>query len=375
MPKYQLSIGAIILSILVPLAITRAAYNDVTLTTDAIISVGGNSLTVSGSSANVQTLEVDSGDFSITIATGSSMTVTNTNRKTYTVEGVTSAYYTTSCSDTVSTLTITVPSATEAVPTARVTPTSTTCNTGTVGSTVSGSTGGGGGAPPAPVTTPIVIPAVIVAPVLGCPAGMICTINASVSSASINFTKDLSRGTEGNEVTALQKFLAKDPAIYPEGIANGFFGPATERAVKRFQAKYGISQLGRVGPATRAKLKEVSTPVGTIPAVAPAVVPGCPAGVVCTPAVSVMAVFTKLLSKGISSIDVKNLQKILNKDIETQISTSGDGSPGNETDYFGAKTLQAVQKFQIKYNIATPGSAGYGTVGPATRAKLNELAK
>jgi hypothetical protein len=43
------------------------------------------------------------------------------------------------------------------------------------------------------------------------------------------------------------------------------------------------------------------------------------------------------------------------------------------TGYFGAITKDSVQKFQIKYNITTAGGAGYGRVGPKTRAKLNEI--
>lgn len=43
------------------------------------------------------------------------------------------------------------------------------------------------------------------------------------------------------------------------------------------------------------------------------------------------------------------------------------------TNYFGAITKEAVQKFQDKYNIAKPSDPGYGRCGPRTRAKLNEL--
>lgn len=362
MPKYQLSIGAIILSILVPLAFAQAAYNDVSLTTDAVISTGGYSLTISGSTALVQTLEVGSSDFSITVATGSTMVVTSSDRKIFTVHGVTSAYYSQTCSDSVSTLTITVPSASEAVPTALITPTATTCSA-SVGSSVSGGSGSGGSVPvPAPVTTPVVIPVVVptAVPVAvpSCPAGVICT-PVALGSASVVLTKDLSRGDENADVKKLQEFLAMDKEIYPEGIASGFFGPATERAVKRFQAKYGISQVGRVGPITREKIEEVSK--GTqVPA---------------TLNVPVSAIFTKALTKGIVDGDVISLQKILNSDPDTVVSSSGAGSPGNETDYFGSLTLSAVQKFQEKYNIASPGDPGYGFVGPMTRSKLNELAK
>lgn len=46
------------------------------------------------------------------------------------------------------------------------------------------------------------------------------------------------------------------------------------------------------------------------------------------------------------------------------------------TGYFGTVTLLALQKFQVKYGIAssgTPATTGYGRVGPATIVKLNEL--
>lgn len=43
------------------------------------------------------------------------------------------------------------------------------------------------------------------------------------------------------------------------------------------------------------------------------------------------------------------------------------------TGYFGAITKKAVQGFQVKHAIVSAGGAGYGRVGPKTRAKLNEL--
>jgi D-alanyl-D-alanine endopeptidase (penicillin-binding protein 7) len=42
--------------------------------------------------------------------------------------------------------------------------------------------------------------------------------------------------------------------------------------------------------------------------------------------------------------------------------------------YFGPVTRAAVQKFQVAHGIAKAGNTGYGVVGPATRAKLIELA-
>ena len=66
--------------------------------------------------------------------------------------------------------------------------------------------------------------------------------------------------------------------------------------------------------------------------------------------------------------EVKVIQTILAKDATIY--------PGGQiTGYFGPATLAAVQKFQLKYGIADSGNSGFGIVGPATRAKLNEIAK
>jgi len=85
---------------------------------------------------------------------------------------------------------------------------------------------------------------------------------SSTSVAKILFTKYLGRGSSNAEVRALQEFLAKDATLYPEGSVTGYFGPATERAVKRLQIKYGLGNIGTpgfggVGPKTRALLNSL----------------------------------------------------------------------------------------------------------------------
>lgn len=69
------------------------------------------------------------------------------------------------------------------------------------------------------------------------------------------------------EVTRLQKVLAKDAAIYPEGKVTGYFGPATLAAVKRFQVKQKVATAssaayGLVGPATKAALLTACSTAG-----------------------------------------------------------------------------------------------------------------
>lgn len=87
--------------------------------------------------------------------------------------------------------------------------------------------------------------------------------------------------------------------------------------------------------------------------------------------------FNKNLKIGDRNEDVRNLQKILNKNIVTKVSSSGIGSSGNENSYFGEKTKNAVIKFQKLYasDTLTPFGlkSGTGFVGVATRLKLNSL--
>jgi len=69
--------------------------------------------------------------------------------------------------------------------------------------------------------------------------------------ALLKIERPLARGSSGEDVRALQEALATDRHVYPEGIVSGFYGPLTEQAVKRFQARFGMEQVGTVGPQTR----------------------------------------------------------------------------------------------------------------------------
>jgi peptidoglycan hydrolase-like protein with peptidoglycan-binding domain len=78
------------------------------------------------------------------------------------------------------------------------------------------------------------------------------TNNGNVSTTGYTFTQYLYDGSTGSQVTALQERLTTD-GIY-SGPITGTFGPLTKAAVKAYQAKHGLDQLGVVGPATRALL-------------------------------------------------------------------------------------------------------------------------
>ena len=68
---------------------------------------------------------------------------------------------------------------------------------------------------------------------------------------------DLKRGDRGNDVSELQRILAKDPSILPQGLATGFFGEKTEKALIKFQRKFGLasSSTGFFGTRTRGLMR------------------------------------------------------------------------------------------------------------------------
>ncbi|MBU2219230.1 peptidoglycan-binding protein [Patescibacteria group bacterium] len=74
---------------------------------------------------------------------------------------------------------------------------------------------------------------------------------------TVSLIRQLSIGMAGDDIKALQIALAADFDIYPEGLITGYFGPLTFQAVKRFQKKWGIEQVGRVGPKTLSKVNKV----------------------------------------------------------------------------------------------------------------------
>lgn len=76
---------------------------------------------------------------------------------------------------------------------------------------------------------------------------------------TLALTRELRRGMSGDDVAKLQEILATDPDIYPERLITGTYGPLTEKAVKKFQQKFGIEQVGNVGPKTLGQLNSLLT--------------------------------------------------------------------------------------------------------------------
>ena len=67
---------------------------------------------------------------------------------------------------------------------------------------------------------------------------------------SLSINRNLRQGSSGEDVRRLQDFLKQFPDIYPEGLATGYFGKLSEKAVKKLQEKFDLEQVGQVGPKT-----------------------------------------------------------------------------------------------------------------------------
>lgn len=291
--------GAGIIAALFAPALALAAYNDVTLTTDTVLSVNGITLNVSGSSAVVESITVNSTNFSVTLLSGSTFQVTAPNLNRLSAD--TNVGNTTLiCSNSESTIKY-EPSETVTV---TISPSSTLCSTDTSG----GSGGSTGGSPspsatPATSATPAVsatpatsesaaepatpaIPATPATPASGLSASQIqsildvlasfdadadtiakvkaslegTSITGSVTSTAVRiFKSDLSVGSLGSEVKALQEFLnAHGYTVSTSGPGSAgnettTFGSATRAALIKYQKANGITPaVGYFGPKTRA---------------------------------------------------------------------------------------------------------------------------
>jgi peptidoglycan hydrolase-like protein with peptidoglycan-binding domain len=69
-------------------------------------------------------------------------------------------------------------------------------------------------------------------------------------------TSALKPGDTGTQVRELQRALTA--LGYSPGVADGNYGPATERAVARFQRASGLTADGIFGPKTRGALRRAA---------------------------------------------------------------------------------------------------------------------
>lgn len=362
---------AITTAILLSPVLAFAANNDVQMgTSDTQFSVNGATVSIGGSaSSTVEIIVVDSTTFDLTLAAGSTMTITAPEINVVSMSPVQQT--TSSCSNGVTTLTINANTAGSAT----IRPSATACATaaassggGTVTGLIGGGGGGGGGGAPAilpksptasvaaaaAATTPAPTPA---------PTPASITPSGAPSSSGVNFGSDFGMGDKGANVATLQTFLeAKGFLTMPTGTPKGQFGGLTKKALQAYQKSMGISPTGYVGPKTRIALNAA----GAIPTV---VIP-TPTSPAPSSGLTVTGLFTRDLEVGAEGADVQQLQVFLNTH-GFVITASGSGSVGNETTRFGGLTKKALAKFQAANGIK-PAS---GYFGPKTRLIINGMLK
>jgi len=177
---------------------------------------------------------------------------------------------------------------------------------------------------------------------------------ARLAQVAFNYTRNLTVGSVGEDVRALQRFLNSEGfAVATTGAGSPGnestrFGPRTRDALIRFQLAVNISPArGFFGPITRGRIMALTTTAITT-----------------TP----VSIFTRDLAVGSTGEDVRALQRFLNARNFT-VATTGPGSPGNEATTFDLLTHAALIRFQTNNNI----SPAHGFFDSVTRERVIAL--
>lgn len=168
-------------------------------------------------------------------------------------------------------------------------------------------------------------------------------------------------GESNGKVITLQKFLISSnsgvaAAYLKNSGATGYFGVITKTALIEYQLATKIPATGTVDDETYLHIFGLDNEGDSTETEDDTDV---------VPATTTPAVFTRDLELKMHGEDVRALQVYLNAH-GFVVAETGDGSPGKETDYFGARTQAALIRYQ-KAKAITP-AAGY--FGPKTRASF-----
>ena len=180
---------------------------------------------------------------------------------------------------------------------------------------------------------------------------VVVVVGSTFASASSAVLKKESRG---NEVTALQKDLKRLGYLSEE--PTGYFGKATEEAVKKVQKEYGYGADGVAGDITLSlldRLRGRNTSNVAAKSVSKATTAVSNASVSDTSASGVSSGTSKFLKEGDESNSVKTLQTGLIK--IRYLNT-------NATGFYGPATANAVRSLQRKYGYTVDGIAGSATL-------------
>jgi hypothetical protein len=209
-------------------------------------------------------------------------------------------------------------------------------------------------ATPADVTGPVI--SSVVASVSTSSATITWTTNEA-STSQVEYGATISYGT----TTTLDASLVTSHSVVVSSLSSGTYH---YRVISKDAANnQTLSSDGTfvIADSTPPPSSVVVAPIGAVPVVFLQQSSSLPSSL----AVGAVAefAFTKNLSYGKKDTEVYYLQKYLNKQ-GFFVATSGVGSPGKETNYFGNATRKAVISFQKKNKI----KPSTGFFGPITRA-------
>lgn len=156
-----------------------------------------------------------------------------------------------------------------------------------------------------------------------------CVIDYSENSSStdsVSIRNYLQKGDNGSSVKTMQTMLIKCGFSCGTSGVDGQFGDATEKAVKNFQKKYGLTVDGKYGVNSKAKLESLYSEVNKTPS---------------TPSANIV---------------IKNGQIHANNFCGAKIVT--DGMFGSETKKAAVKVLQTAMNLDYKSNLVIDGIWG-----------------
>ncbi|MDO8682379.1 MAG: peptidoglycan-binding protein, partial [Armatimonadota bacterium] len=363
MKNTKLILGILTALLVVPVAYALADNVTVSENVTLVLPSDDSSYTLK-SSSGFNTMSLSGGDMTFTGGGGASVDITSGDRKNL----ANSRNISVTCGSNESQLTIPAQNGDTVVTPSGTCGSSSGTSSGGGGSGGSGGGGGGGGTftqAPTPAASTVSKVTDLKQQIASIQAAIQAKLAQAGVSISTAISRNLAVGDRNDDVKKLQVLLATDRDVYPDGLASGYFGPATARAVRAFQKKYGLPTVGAVGPQTRAKIAEVFGTAST-EAPAPPVSSQATEQAASVSAVAV-GVPSRILNPGERNDQVRLLQEALarDKDIYPEGTVSG---------FYGPATTRAVQQFQMKYGVITSiTDQGSGRYGPKTKVKFEEI--
>lgn len=171
-------------------------------------------------------------------------------------------------------------------------------------------------------------------------------IGADLTQGGLSLSGQLEPGDRGSEVTRLQQHLARDSAVYPDGLVTGYYGSLTTRAVQRFQEQCGIvysgtpesTGYGRVGSRTLNALRD-----------------GCAAGVTVPQQVGALVRVTPVSGNAPLTVTATaTVNTTRSCEAATYVINFGDGSPNTFVNVPANHCAEISQNIQHTYT--TPGT-------------------